>query len=116
MTSARFTQDELAQATGGRWTGTPPAAVEGVSTDSRTLPAGSLFVALRGERFDGHAFLPEAAARGAAAAIVDERFDPTEGVPGPAGRLVVDDTLRALGAIARLHRRRFQIPVVGVTG
>ncbi|HEX9051234.1 MAG TPA: UDP-N-acetylmuramoyl-tripeptide--D-alanyl-D-alanine ligase [Anaeromyxobacter sp.] len=114
--TARFTREELAQATGGDWTGTPPASVEGVSTDTRTLPAGSLFVALRGDRFDGHAFLPEAAGRGAAAAVVDERFDPTEGVPGPAGRLVVPDTLLALGAIARLHRKRFQIPVVGVTG
>ena len=44
---------------GGRWTGTPPATVEGVSTDTRTLAAGSLFVALRGERFDGHAFLAD---------------------------------------------------------
>ena len=114
--TARFTKDELAAATGGHWTGTPPASVAGVSTDTRTLPEGSLFVALRGERFDGHAFLPEAAARGAAAAVVDDRFDPTEGVPGPAGRLVVPDTLRALGAIARLHRSRFQLPVVGVTG
>ncbi len=114
--TASFTREELVQATGGRWTGTPPASVEGVSTDTRTLPPGSLFVALRGERFDGHAFLPEAAAKGAVAAVVDERFDPTEGVPGPAGRLVVDDTLAALGAIARLHRRRFQLPVVGVTG
>jgi UDP-N-acetylmuramoyl-tripeptide--D-alanyl-D-alanine ligase len=114
--TARFTKDELATATGGHWTGTPPASVEGVSTDTRTLPEGSLFVALRGERFDGHAFLPEAGARGAAAAVVDDRFDPTEGVAGPAGRLVVPDTLRALGAIARLHRSRFQLPVVGVTG
>ncbi len=114
--TARFTREELAAATGGHWTGTPPASVEGVSTDTRTLPAGALFVALRGERFDGHAFLPEAAARGAAAAVVDDRFDPTEGLRGPAARLVVEDTLRALGAIAHLHRSRFQIPVVGVTG
>ncbi|HET8538337.1 MAG TPA: UDP-N-acetylmuramoyl-tripeptide--D-alanyl-D-alanine ligase [Anaeromyxobacter sp.] len=116
--TARFTPEELAAATGGRWTGTPPASVDGVSTDTRTLPAGSLFVALRGERFDGHAFLAEAAARGAAAAVVDERFAAAGGAAGagPAARLVVPDTLLALGAVARLHRGRFQLPVVGVTG
>jgi UDP-N-acetylmuramoyl-tripeptide--D-alanyl-D-alanine ligase len=114
--TARFTHEELAAATSGRWAGTPPAGVEGVSTDTRTLGPGSLFVALRGERFDGHAFLAEAAARGAAAAVVDERFAAGDaGAAGPA-RLVVADTLAALGAIARLHRTRFQIPVVAVTG
>lgn len=114
--TARFGQEELAAATGGRWTGTPPASVEGVSTDTRTLPAGSLFVALRGERFDGHAFLADAAARGAAAAVVDARADAAGAAREPPARLVVEDTLAALGAIARLHRRRFRIPLVGVTG
>jgi UDP-N-acetylmuramoyl-tripeptide--D-alanyl-D-alanine ligase len=112
MTGPRFTTDELAAATGGRWIGTPPAAIEGVSTDTRTIGPGTLFVALRGERFDGHAFLAEAFGRGAAAAIVAE--------PGGAGQagplLAVPDTLAALGAVARHHRARFRIPVVGVTG
>ena len=70
MTAPRFTSDELAAATGGHFIGPAPAAVLGVSTDTRTLPAGSLFVALRGERFDGHDHLAEATARGAAAALV----------------------------------------------
>ena len=118
MSGPRFTAEELATTTRGRWVGTPPPAVEGVSTDTRTIAPGSLFVALRGERFDAHDFLPDAAARGAAAAVVAEPFA-ERGAPGaPAGLplLAVPDTLAALGAIARLHRRRFRIPVVAVTG
>ncbi|MGC4000614.1 MAG: UDP-N-acetylmuramoyl-tripeptide--D-alanyl-D-alanine ligase [Anaeromyxobacter sp.] len=114
MTTPRFTPDELAAATGGRWSSPPAAPLEGVSTDTRALPAGCLFVALRGERYDGHAFLAEAAARGAAAALVDEAF--AASLPEPVPALVVKDTLVALGRIAHLHRRRFSIPVVGVTG
>lgn len=113
MTGPRFTRDELAGATSGRWIGAPPSAVEGVSTDTRTLAPGSLFVALRGERFDAHDYLEEAAAKGAVAAVVAERRTPD---PSPIPRLVVADTLPALGAIARLHRRRFQIPVIAITG
>jgi UDP-N-acetylmuramoyl-tripeptide--D-alanyl-D-alanine ligase len=113
MTAPRFTPDELAAATGGRWIGTPPAALEGVSTDTRTIGAGSLFVALRGERFDAHEFLADAAGRGAAAAVVAEA---RAGDPSPLPRLAVPDTLAALGSIARHHRLRFRIPVVGVTG
>jgi UDP-N-acetylmuramoyl-tripeptide--D-alanyl-D-alanine ligase len=108
-----FTADELAAATGGRWVGAPPPALAGVSTDTRALPPGCLFVALRGERFDAHDFLAEAAARGATAAIVaeDRAAD-----PAPLPRLAVADTLLALGAVARLHRRRFDLPVAAVTG
>jgi UDP-N-acetylmuramoyl-tripeptide--D-alanyl-D-alanine ligase len=113
MTGPRFTHEELAGATGGRWIGTPPVEVAGVSTDTRTLAPGSLFVALRGERFDAHDYLAEAAAKGAAAAVVAEA---RAGDGSPLPRLAVADTLAALGAIARLHRRRFRIPVVGVTG
>jgi UDP-N-acetylmuramoyl-tripeptide--D-alanyl-D-alanine ligase len=113
MSGARFTGDELAAATGGRWLGTAPAELRGVSTDTRTLAPGALFVALRGERFDAHAFLGEAAAKGAAAAVVAE---PAAADPSPLPRLAVPDTLAALGAIARHHRRRFRVPVVAVTG
>ncbi len=109
-----FTADELAQATGGRWLDAPPPGVQGVSTDTRAIAAGSLFVALRGERFDAHAFLADAARAGAAAAVVS---DPAAGAGAAAlPRLLVGDTLAALGAVARHHRRRFDLPVVGVTG
>ena len=112
MTGPRFTAEELGAATGGRWLDPPPGAVTGLSTDTRTVAAGALFVALRGERFDAHDFLPAAASAGAAAAVVGRPVAAPPGLP----RLLVADTLSALGALAHLHRRRFTLPVVGVTG
>lgn len=114
MTTPRFTADELRAATGGRWLDPAPAEVAGVSTDTRAIAPGSLFVALRGERFDAHAFLGEAARAGAAAAVVSDPAAATGAATLP--RLLVPDTLAALGAVARHHRRRFDLPVVGVTG
>lgn len=114
MSSPTFTPDELSFATGGHWVGTPPPSFHGVSTDTRTLTEGALFVALAGDRFDAHDFLAEAAARGARAALVKRSFAEKGSPPIPV--LAVDDTLRALGAVARHHRRRFGIPVVAVTG
>jgi UDP-N-acetylmuramoyl-tripeptide--D-alanyl-D-alanine ligase len=84
-----------------------------VSTDSRTLARGALFVALRGERFDGHRFLDAARERGAAAAMVDE--DSNAGslrMP----RLVLRDTRLGLGRLAAHWRARFDIPLIAVTG
>jgi UDP-N-acetylmuramoyl-tripeptide--D-alanyl-D-alanine ligase len=90
---------------------TADAPFDGVSTDSRTAPAGALFVALRGERFDAHAFLNDVAAKGVAAVVADQLPD---GWTVPA--LVVPDTLAALGQVATFWRRKFALPVVGVTG
>jgi len=81
-----------------------------ISTDSRSLPAGALFVALRGERFDGHEFANAAAARGAGGLLVERPL------PIALPQVVVPDTLGALTACARAHRRRFRSPVVAVTG
>jgi len=86
-------------------------AFQGVSTDSRTAPAGALFVALKGETFDAHAFLDQVAARGVAAVVVHAL---PEGWTLPA--IVVPDTLVALGRIANFWRSHFDIPVIGVTG
>lgn len=88
-----------------------PAQFEGVSTNSQTVAAGNLFVALAGERFDAHDFLPEVASRGAAAVVV-ERVPAGFTLPA----LVVPDTRYALGQIANWWRRQFAIPVIGVTG
>jgi UDP-N-acetylmuramoyl-tripeptide--D-alanyl-D-alanine ligase len=88
----------------------PDADFSGVSTDTRALKAGELFVALRGPRHDGHLYLDEAARRGAAAALVDQTVD------APLPRLRVPDTLVALGAMARAWRNRFELPVLAVTG
>jgi len=82
----------------------------GVSTDTRALEAGQLFFALVGPRFDGHDFLGEAGDRGAAGAVVSR--DATAPVPC----VRVPDTLRGLGELAKDWRRRFDLPVVGITG
>ena len=86
-------------------------AFTGVSTNSKTVEPGNLFVALRGERFDAHDFLADVIARGAAAVVVEQL---PAGIAVPA--LVVSDTRHALGLIANLWRKRFAIPVIGVTG
>jgi UDP-N-acetylmuramoyl-tripeptide--D-alanyl-D-alanine ligase len=84
-----------------------------VSTDTRTLRAGACFVALRGERFDGHDHVESAVAAGAEALIVeDARHAPQVGVPV----LVVPDTLVALGALARFRRDAWARPVIAVGG
>ena len=83
-----------------------------VTTDTRGLAHGDLFVALRGERFDGHDFVAQALAAGAAAALVERARTPVLH-----GNLVaVDDPLRALGVLAAFWRNRFDMPVVAVTG
>jgi len=83
-----------------------------VTTDSRDLERGDLFVALKGERFDGHDFVAHALAQGAAAAMVDEsRADSLAG-----NLVVVPDSLAALAALASDWRRRFSIPLIVVVG
>jgi UDP-N-acetylmuramoyl-tripeptide--D-alanyl-D-alanine ligase len=87
--------------------------IAGISTDTRTLHPGDAFVALRGEHFDGHEFVREALGRGAAALIVDNGASAAAaGVPV----FVVDDTLLALGALARYHRTAWARPVVAIGG
>ncbi len=86
------------------------ATLADVCTDTRKIQPGSLFVCLRGERFDGHAFASQAAKLGAAALLVDHPVDAD--VP----QLVVTDTGKALLQLAGWYRRRFQLPVVGLTG
>ena len=99
---------EAAEVLGARWAG-KDVLLHGVSTDTRTLQAGQLFVALRGPHFDGHDYLAEAKAKGAAACMVEK---PVANCPA----LIVSDTRLALGKLARAWRRRFTIPLVAVTG
>lgn len=101
----------LPSITGARLVGAGEAVFNGVSTDSRNVFAGSLFVALRGEVFDAHNFLAQVAEKGAAAVVVEEL---PEGWTLPA--IVVPNTLVALGQIANYWRRQFAMPVIGVTG
>jgi len=86
-----------------------------VGTDSRRIRSGQLFVALRGENFDGHDFVLKAAEEGATAALVDALWaSANTDVPLPL--IVVADTRVALGALAAHWRARFDIPLIGVTG
>ncbi len=86
-----------------------------VSTDSRTLESGALFVALRGERFDGHDYLGVAKERGAVAAMIDAAGTERCTRAGLAA-LVVADTRRGLGDLARHWRARFRVPLIAIVG
>jgi UDP-N-acetylmuramoyl-tripeptide--D-alanyl-D-alanine ligase len=90
---------------------TAPMEFTGVSTNSKVIHRGNLFVALAGERFDAHTFLPEVANSGAAA-VVAHTIPENYSLPA----LLVSDTRYALGQIAHTWRRRFTQPVIGVTG
>ncbi|HSW68773.1 MAG TPA: UDP-N-acetylmuramoyl-tripeptide--D-alanyl-D-alanine ligase [Gammaproteobacteria bacterium] len=83
---------------------------KGISIDTRTLQPGNLFVAIRGEQFDGHQFVMDAFKKGAAAALVSQKI--ASAIP----QLIVDDTLLALGKITENWRDRFSLPVIAVTG
>ncbi|HJW28193.1 MAG TPA: UDP-N-acetylmuramoyl-tripeptide--D-alanyl-D-alanine ligase, partial [Saprospiraceae bacterium] len=86
-----------------------------VSTDSRTIQKGDLFVALRGEKFDGHQFLNDVRKKGAIAAIVDEKwFEKNARTSLPC--LVVKNSLDAYGELARIYRQKFLIPILIIAG
>ena len=103
--------DEAVGALGARASG-GDVLFTGVSTDSRSLREGDLFVALRGERFDGHGFLKAAATAKAAAAMVDSKYRGEYPLPA----LIVEDTKRSLGDLARYWRARFAPALVGIAG
>jgi UDP-N-acetylmuramoyl-tripeptide--D-alanyl-D-alanine ligase len=102
---------EAAAAMQGRLSGAD-ARFSGVSTDSRAIGAGELFVAIRGERFDGHDFLAMAQARGAVGALVDARH----AGPAPLPLIVVDETRRGLGLLGRHWRARFSPVAIAIAG
>ncbi len=102
---------QVAQAVQGRLIGAD-LNLEGVSTDTRAIAKGALFVALAGERFDAHDFLAQAVAGGAAAVLISDEAKRPAGVPA----VVVDDTRLALGRLAAAWRARFTLPVIAVTG
>lgn len=110
---ADFTLTEVLKATNGRLaTGNGGKLFRGISTDTRSLQPDNLFIALVGERFDGHDFIAQAAASGAAGVIVSRPVKAPDNVTV----IEVTDTLAALQALAGFHRQRFNIPVIGVTG
>jgi UDP-N-acetylmuramoyl-tripeptide--D-alanyl-D-alanine ligase len=92
-------------------------AIRDVSTDSRTLKRGDLFIALKGEHFDGHRYLPQVAKEGAIAAVVSQEWYATQKVRNhPLPLLVVSNTLDAFGELAKLYRKKFNIPVLVIAG
>ncbi|MHB1313610.1 MAG: UDP-N-acetylmuramoyl-tripeptide--D-alanyl-D-alanine ligase, partial [Gemmatimonadaceae bacterium] len=113
MSQAFWTIARVAQALELPRYGATDAVLRGVTTDTRALQQGDLFVALKGERFDAHDFLAEAVAVGAAALVVNDAARAAGlGVPV----FEVPDTLHALGALARFFRAAWTIPVVAVGG
>jgi UDP-N-acetylmuramoyl-tripeptide--D-alanyl-D-alanine ligase len=102
----------IAEACQGQLDADANIMVNGVSTDTRTIMPGSLFVAICGERFDGHDYISEALDKGAALVLAEKGKAPGAGVPA----VYVDDTVAALGRLARRYREGFNIPVVAITG
>ncbi|MEY2635317.1 MAG: UDP-N-acetylmuramoyl-tripeptide--D-alanyl-D-alanine ligase [Actinomycetota bacterium] len=104
----KFTVGEIVRATGGTATMSSSEVVTGIATDSRKLKLGDAYVAIIGEHHDGHDFAEGAVCDGAALCIVSKPVD----VP----HILVEDTVLALGAIAKLHRESLNAKVIGITG
>ena len=96
---------------GSRVCGDPALHIQRVHTDTRSLQAGDLFVALQGERFDAHDFLPQAAASGAVAALAQHGLEAAQ-----LSGIEVPDSRRALGQLAQAWRAQFDLPLIAVTG
>lgn len=114
MAGASFGGSELAAWCGGRWEPDAPPSVTGVSNDTRRMRAGDLYVALKGERFDGHDFVDDALSAGACGAMAAR----SAGLSGSTSRrlLQVDDTAAALIALGQGYCRKTNPCVVAVTG
>ena len=105
----------IAEATGGTLlNGAAETMVRGIATDSRLVKAGDFFIALAGERFDAHTFLPEVAAKRPAAILASRARVPAGVSQCPL--ILVDDTRQAFGRLAAVYRQQFMLPVVAVGG
>lgn len=109
-----FTVAEIVKAVGGKLLqGKASLRVRGVSTDTRKVAKGEVFVAIKGDNFDGHNFTAQACQSGASVLLVS-RADVER--PEKTAVILVEDTVKALGYLARFHRRRFKVPVIAITG
>ena len=111
-----FSGEQIAAITGGRPVGATIGEVTSISTDSRSIIAGQLFVPLRGDRFDGHNYIPELSAKGITATLCTKNWLQNNQLPESVGCIVVQDTLKALGDLAAAWRNRFTLPIIAVTG
>ena len=96
--------------------GTFSAPVTGVSIDTRTLNAGDLFVAFSGAQVDGHDFIPNAISRGASAVMASTFWDGWETWEHTIPLIITPDPVRSLADLAGMHRKRFDIPIIAITG
>lgn len=112
---ASFTQEELLSILGDS-THNPPGHCTGISTDSRNVMPGNLYIPLKGEQFDGHAFIHDAIQKGASGILIQEdsasSMTNLESIP----HIIVPNTLHALGALAHAHRKKFDIPIIAIAG
>ncbi|MCF7823827.1 MAG: UDP-N-acetylmuramoyl-tripeptide--D-alanyl-D-alanine ligase [Candidatus Marinimicrobia bacterium] len=92
------------------------APVTGVSIDTRTLNAGDLFVAFSGAQVDGHDFIPKAISRGASAVMASTVWDGCESWNESVPLIITEDPVKSLADLSRMHRNRFNIPIIAITG
>lgn len=120
-----FKVNELVKASCGRLIhGRPSMVVAGISIDTRTIQPQEVFIAIKGQNFDGHAFIEAAVERGASCIILRKdstaknrkRFFEISKLKHKAAFIEVKDTVKALGDIAKFHRERFNLPVIAITG
>ena len=117
MDLAGFSLREILAAVDGELIlGNPGESFQGACIDSRTVKKGEIFIAIKGERYDGHDFIAEAISRGAGCIIAQRNKVLLLGQRLPQAVVMVKDTLRALSSLAYYHRKRFGIPVIGITG
>lgn len=117
MADFQFTLTQVMQATNAVLKKITSASIFcGVTTDTRKVEEGMLFVALKGEKFDGHDFIAEATKKGAIGAIVNKDYDVSRLEDVEIDILAVNDTLKAYQDLAKLWRSKFSIPVIGITG
>ena len=121
MDTIAWTIDDILTATGGELlSGERYSSFEGVSIDSRNISKSDLFVAIKGERHDGHRFIPDVITAGIRGMIIDRRLAGRQPIEDWQQKhitcIAVDDTIRALGDMAAWHRRRFNFPVAAITG
>ena len=121
MDTTAFITDDILTATGGELlSGQRAISFEGVSIDSRNISKSDLFVAIKGENHDGHRFIPDVTTTGVRGIIMDRRQAGRQPIEQWQQKhiscIAVEDTVRALGDMAALHRRRFNFPIAAITG
>ncbi|NLN64029.1 MAG: UDP-N-acetylmuramoyl-tripeptide--D-alanyl-D-alanine ligase [Clostridiaceae bacterium] len=104
--------DKISEWVQGKLDGDAKACADKAATDTRTMEAGSLYFAIRGERFDGHQFIEKAFEKGASIVVSEISYSPPPGC----AVIIVKDTVKALGDLARRYLEAFPVPVVGITG